>query len=93
MKKQLDPEWIKRVATELEPIYKFMDHTWRDSIKPPSADEIAREIQKLWTRLEEDYIECASGGLVVSTSEVDEPVVIYRKEIVFTYSAGGSYSV
>ncbi len=93
MDKKLDPEWVKRVATELEPIFKFMDHTWRNSINPPTADEIASTIQELWRDLKEDDMEVGGGGLHVSTSEEGEPVVIYRKEIVFSYDGGESYSV
>jgi len=93
MKGKLDQKWVKQVATELEPIFKFMDHTWKTSLLPPTAAVIADEINSLWSDLKEEDSELGSGGIYVSVDEEDQPIVGYRKDIRFEFNHGEPFSV
>lgn len=93
MKGQLDQKWIMKVAEELEPIFKFMNHSWKEALKPPTAAEIAKEINILWASLRKDDVETSSGGIHISIDGEDQPVITYSKEITFEYNAGDFFSV
>jgi len=94
MRTQLDSEWVNKVAAELEPIYRFMGHYWVKQVESPmtgllqkisyipTSGDIAGVIHRLWQDLE-GYSEIGSGGIYVLVGENGEPVVVYRKEIVF----------
>ena len=100
MKTRLDSGWVNKIAVELEPIYKFMGHHWLkqvDSSLPhihtdgvfsipaiPTSKDIANRIHRLWQDLE-GCSEVGSGGLYISVDERGEPMVIYRREIIFRH--------
>lgn len=73
------------------PIFKFLDHTWGNLMRPPRAEEIVVEINDLWADLKSEDGAISCGGITVETED-EQPMISYSKTISFLYAAGESYS-
>lgn len=85
--KELNVDFVAEVASKLEPVFQFTNHTWSDDEYTPSAEEIAKVIGELYEGGQERGFPIGTGGIWLDY-DGDDLVIEYRQSIEFRWEKG-----